>query len=164
MNSPDPAAQTLPFALTVYDVARFMRRAVDARVRTLGLSMAQWRTLAHLYRMEGCRQAALAEVLEIAPITLGRLLDRMCAQGLVERRPDPGDRRAFQLYLLPAARPLLDDVRSLSIKVMAEAMAGVPAERQTELLHWLSVVRSNLEALQPAGELPVADVVDEELP
>jgi MarR family transcriptional regulator for hemolysin len=88
----------------------------------------------------------------------------MCAQGLVERRPDPGDRRAFQLYLLPAARPLLDDVRSLSIKVMAEAMAGVPAERQTELLHWLSVVRSNLEALQPVGEPPVADVVDEESP
>jgi MarR family transcriptional regulator for hemolysin len=164
MNFPEPVAQSLPFGLTVYDVARFMRRAVDARVRSLGLSMAQWRTLAHLYRMEGCRQAALAEVLEIAPITLGRLLDRMCAQGLVERRPDPGDRRAFQLYLLPAARPLLDDVRILSIKVMAEAMTGVPAERQAELMHWLSVVRSNLEALQPKGEAPAADDVDEVMP
>lgn len=164
MNSPDSSARSLPFGLTVYDVARFMRRAVDARVRSLGLSMAQWRTLAHLYRMEGCRQAALAEVLEIAPITLGRLLDRMCAQGLVERRPDPGDRRAFQLHLLPAARPLLDEVRNLSIKVMEEAMTGVPADRQAELLHWLSVVRSNLEALQPAGDNAAADVVDEELP
>lgn len=164
MNSPDPGSQSLPFALTVYDVARFLRRAVDGRVRALGLSMAQWRTLAHLYRMEGCRQAALAEVLEIAPITLGRLLDRMCAQALVERRPDPSDRRAFQLYLLPAARPLLDEVRSLSIKVMAEAMTGVPPDRQVELLHWLSVVRSNLEALQPPGGGPLGDVVDEELP
>lgn len=143
----------LPFGLVVYDVARFMRRAVDQEARSLGLSMAQWRTLGHLHRMQGCCQAELAEVLEIAPITLGRLLDRMCAQGLVERRPHPGDRRAFQLFLLPAAKPLMEQLWAHSLKVREQAMAGVPTDRQTELLHWLSVVRSNLEAIQaPASD------------
>jgi len=142
---------TLPFGLVVYDVARFMRRAIDQEARSLGLSMAQWRTLGHLHRMEGCCQAELAEVLEIAPITLGRLLDRLCAQGMVERRPHPTDRRAFQLFLLPPARPLMQQLWSHSVRVREQAMAGVPADRQAELLRWLSVVRSNLEAIQSPG-------------
>ena len=144
-----PDSTALPFGLLVYDVARLMRRAVDREARSLGLSMAQWRTLGHLHRMEGCCQAELAEVLEIAPITLGRLLDRMCAQGLVERRPHPGDRRAFQLFLLPAAAPLMERLWIHSMKVRESAMSGVPADQQADLLRWLSVVRSNLEAIQP---------------
>ena len=165
MNARTAAAASLetaalPFGLVVYDVARFMRRALDQEARSLGLSMAQWRTLGHLHRMEGCCQAELAEVLEIAPITLGRLLDRLCAQELVERRPHPGDRRAFQLFLRPAARPLLQQLWSLSLKVREQAMAGVPADRQTELLHWLSVVRSNLEAIQPSGADCALDEVE----
>ena len=150
----------LPFGLVVYDVARFMRRALDQEARSLGLSMAQWRTLGHLHRMEGCCQAELAEVLEIAPITLGRLLDRLCAQHLVERRPHPADRRAFQLFLLPPARPLLQQLWSHSLKVREQAMSGVPAERQADLLHWLSLVRANLEAIQPEGPECAADDVE----
>lgn len=157
---PGPDSPTLPFGLVVYDVTRFMRRAIDQEARALGLSMAQWRTLGHLHRMEGCCQAELAAVLEIAPITLGRLLDRLCAQGMVERRPNPTDRRAFQLFLLPAARPLMQQLWSHSVRVREHAMAGVPPDRQAELLHWLSVVRSNLEAIQPPSSAGLTEALE----
>src|SRR3546814_7154100 len=102
--------QSIGFLLS--DVARLLRRNFTRRAQYLGLSQAQWQALAHLARREGVNQATLAESLEIQPVTLARLVDRLQEKGLVERRPDPADRRAFCLYLTPAAAPLLDRKRT----------------------------------------------------
>src|SRR3954447_25460282 len=90
----------------LHDVARLLRTRFDQRARVLGLSRAQWSVLAHLSRNEGIRQNALADILEVEPITLARLLDRLEESGMVERRVDPNDRRARRLFVCPAAPPL----------------------------------------------------------
>src|SRR5499433_2561733 len=105
--------RTLGFVL--HDVARLLRKRFEQRARAanLGLTRAQWQVLAYLARQEGINQATLAQLLEIEPITLTRLLDRLEAAELVERRPDPGDRRARVLYLTPSAEPLLARIYKL---------------------------------------------------
>jgi DNA-binding MarR family transcriptional regulator len=90
--------------LLVSDIARLLRRNMDRRLQSLGLTQAQWRAIARLARSEGMTQAALAESLEIQPITLTRLVDRMEKAGWVERRTHPLDRRAVQLYLAPRSQ------------------------------------------------------------
>src|SRR5947207_15571905 len=119
-NAPD---RTL--GLVLHDVARFLRKRFEQRAREadLPLTRAQWSVLAHLARQEGINQAALAQILEIEPITLVRLLDRLQAAGLVERRPDPNDRRARVLFLTAAAHPLLDRIWTLAAEVRQDAMA-----------------------------------------
>ncbi len=89
--------RTLGFLVS--DIARLLRRNMDRRLQSLGLTQAQWRAIVHLSRSEGMTQAMLAESLEIQPITLTRLIDRMESAGWVERRTHPLDRRAVQLYL-----------------------------------------------------------------
>ena len=89
------------------DVARSMRTYVDQRAREHGMTRAQWGALARLERQEGMSQAEMAEALEVQPITLLRLVDRLCEQNLVERRPHPHDRRANRLYLTDKGRATL---------------------------------------------------------
>src|SRR5260221_13840095 len=98
--------------LVLHDVARVLRKRFEQRARAaaLPLTRSQWSVLAHLSRQEGINQAALAQILEIEPITLVRLLDRLQAAGLVERRPDPTDRRARVLVLTPAPPPPLQRI------------------------------------------------------
>ena len=81
------------------EVGRLLRRNFNRRAQELGLTQAQWQALAHLSRKQGINQACLADLLEVQPITLARLIDRLAAAGWVERRPDPADRRAQRLYL-----------------------------------------------------------------
>ncbi len=100
--------------------------------------------LAHLARNEGINQAALAQILEIEPITLVRLLDRLQAAGLVERRPDSSDRRARVLYLTPAARPLLERIWTLAAVVREEAMAGLAEDEREQLFRMLLTIKANL--------------------
>src|SRR5262249_59315412 len=88
----------------VSDVARGMRTYIDQRAREHGMTRAQWGVLARLERREGMTQAEMAEALEIQPISLVRLIDRLCLHGLVERRPHPRDRRANRLYLTQKGR------------------------------------------------------------
>ena len=91
MLTPDELKRSFGFLL--HDVSRLLRTSFDRHARTIGLTRAQWRVLAHLSRNEGIKQVGLADILEIQPITLARLLDRLGADGWVERRPDPSDRR-----------------------------------------------------------------------
>src|SRR6185312_4930884 len=98
----------------LHDIARLMRKRFDQRARGLGLTRSQWQVLAHLARHEGINQAGLAEILELEPITVGRLIDRMEEAGWVERRPDPSDRRARLLYLSDKAQPVFARMRSLA--------------------------------------------------
>ena len=96
------------------DVSRLMRRRFDARAREIGLTRAQWRVLTQLRRREGINQTALAEIMEIEPISLGRHIDRLVEKDFVERRADPRDRRAWRLYLRPEVQPVLDRLRAIS--------------------------------------------------
>ena len=95
------------FAFTIMDVARLLKTYADQRARQFGISRAQWAVLIRIDRSEGLKQSELAEMLDLQPITLTRLLDRLADNGLIERRADPNDRRANRLYLKPAAKPLL---------------------------------------------------------
>lgn len=126
------------------DVSRLLRRRFDERARAIGVTRAQWRTLTVLSRREGATQGALADLLEVEPITLCRMIDRLADAGHVERRRDPGDRRAWNIYLTDRSRPLLDTLRGLADAVIADMLAGVDAAAQDRLTADLLSMRDNL--------------------
>lgn len=129
---------------TISDVGRLLRTYADQKARHFGQTRAQWAVLLRLERREGLKQSDLAEDLDLQPITLTRLVDRLCDNGLIERRPDPNDRRAKRLYLTPAARPLLDRI-SVQVEELAETvLAGVDADAMTKLMTQLGLARENL--------------------
>ena len=129
------------------DVSRLLRQRFDARARELGLTRAQWRVLAQLRRREGITQAALADILEIEPITLARHIDRLEAKGFIERRQDPTDRRARNLHLLKPVRPLMDQMRKLSDLTRREALKGIPESESEKLIDLLLHIKGNLNTL-----------------
>lgn len=133
-----------PLGLLIADVSRLMRRRFDERARVIGLTRAQWRTLVVLSRNEGSNQGKLAELLDVEPITLCRMVDRLEEAGHVERRRDPADRRAWLIYLTEAARPLLDDIRVIADELFEDALLGLDAAAREHLYDALSVIRSNL--------------------
>ena len=128
----------------VHDVARFLRKRFEQRARGLGLTRSQWSVLAHLARQEGLNQSALAEILEVEPITLARLIDRLEAAGWVERRGDPRDRRARLLFLAEKAHPMLARMWALGRETQEEAMAGLDPECRERLINTLLRIKANL--------------------
>lgn len=132
------------FGFLLHDIARMLRKNFTRRVHSLGLTQTQWQALAHLSRNEGIRQVALAEILEIQPISLARLVDRLQAAGWVERRPDPDDRRAFQLFLTEHAKPLLKQMWDTALQIRKEAMAGLSADHQAQMIEALCTIKWNL--------------------
>jgi MarR family transcriptional regulator for hemolysin len=144
------------FGFVLHDIARLMRKRYEQRARSLGVTRAQWQVLAHLQRHEGINQSGLAELLELEPITLARLVDRMEQAGLVERRNDPADRRAHRLYLKARAAPLLEQSRLVGEQVRAEAFAGIEEKERERLLALLLRVRGNLSERrgEEAGSAP----------
>lgn len=149
-RSSPPADDTLGYLVT--DVARLMAAGFDARARSLGVTRAQWSLIAALVRAEGASQAQLAELLQVTPISVGRLVDRMCRAGWVERRPEPGDRRAWGVFLTAKAHAIRPALRRLSRLTEAEALAALPATQRRKLLEGLATVRSTLAAGQAGGE------------
>src|SRR5829696_3818444 len=93
-------------AFLINDVGRMLRTLADQEARRCGMTRAQWAVLSRLRRSEGLKQTELADLLDLQPITLTRLIDRLCDSGLIERRADPNDRRAKRLFLTPAAKPV----------------------------------------------------------
>ena len=137
-------------AFLISDASRLIRRRFDARARAYGVSRAQWRVLFALSRSEGINQTGLAEYLEVETITLCRMVDRLADAGLVERRADPADRRAWRLHLTPAARPLLDQLTTLGDEVMADAVAGIDAGDLHAAVTVLTAIRSNVARVPDA--------------
>lgn len=133
-------------AFTINDVARLLKTYADQAARRYGATRAQWAVLSRLNRCEGLKQSELAELLDLQPISLTRLLDRLAENGLIERRPDPNDRRANRLYLTPAARPLLDQLTALGEEVMGQVLDGLDDKAAGRLLNDLDVMRENLRA------------------
>ena len=139
---------TIGFLLN--DAARLMRKDFERRTRPLGLTRAQWQTLFHLARNEGCNQATLADLLDVEPITIARTIDRLELNGLVERRPDPGDRRARLLFLGERAHPLLEQLRALGAETREIALAGIGEDERTLLMTLLTKMRANLSGRETA--------------
>jgi DNA-binding MarR family transcriptional regulator len=135
-------SQNLGFLL--HDVARLMRKRFEQNARELRLTRSQCQVLAHLARHEGIQQSGLAEILEVEPITLTRILDRLESGGLVERRPHPTDRRIRQLYLTAEAHPLLGDIFAIGADTRGEALEGVPESDRELLFQILTTMKANL--------------------
>lgn len=135
---------TLGFLLA--DVSRLMRRAFQQRLEGSSLTLAQARALVYVSRNEGVRQIDLAELLEVQPITLARLLDQLAKAGLVERRAAPADRRAFQIFLLPAAAQQLAAIERVAKAVRANALRGVSEQQAAGVMSALGKMRNNLAA------------------
>lgn len=141
--SHDPALRReVLFQLT--DVARAMRTHFDQRAREHGMTRAQWGVLLRLERREGMMQAEMAEALEVQPISLARLIDRLCEQKLVERRPHPSDRRANRLYLTAKGRATLAQLVPLGREVSGEVLESFTEKETTELLEKLLRIKRNI--------------------
>lgn len=137
-------AMTDTLGFLISDVSRLMRRRFDERARLIGATRAQWKTLVALSRNEGINQGGLAELLEVEPITLCRMIDRLEESGLVERRRDPADRRAWQIFLTDAAKPVLEQLRAYADTMFDAAFDGLDAAGRTQLTAALERVRTNL--------------------
>jgi MarR family transcriptional regulator for hemolysin len=132
------------FGLQVGETAHALRRDFDRRAAVLGVTRAQWRVLAKLSRRDGARQVDLAEALDVEPITLCRMVDRLEEAGLVERRRDALDRRAWNIFLTDRARPLIKDLQLLGAALHKDALAGIPPDEVRAAQAVLARVRENL--------------------
>lgn len=151
-----PVSVNREFAFMINDVARMLRTYADQEAAQFGITRAQWVVLARLERSEGLKQSELAEILDLQPISLTRLLDKLCDCGFIERRADPIDRRAKRLFLTPTARPLLEKLGGLGEDLMATALAGVERDGVERMVAHLGVVKENLrQAIQQRGAVGV---------
>ena len=142
MASMEPNAPTLGFLL--HDVARLLRKRFEQNARGSGLTRSQWQVLAYLAQNEGINQSGLADLLEIEPITLGRIVDKLQTLALIERHPHPSDRRVWLLHLTPAARSKLTQLRRLGDVTRGEALTGVSEADTERLLKTLQALKTNL--------------------
>jgi DNA-binding MarR family transcriptional regulator len=134
------------FAFEVTETALAIRRAFDRRAAALGVTRAQWRLLSRLARDNGQRQVDLAEALDVEPITLCRIVDRLSESGFVERRPDPADRRAWRIHLTERAEPVVAELKTLSDGFHDDILAGIAPAEQAEVRRVLEQVRANIIA------------------
>ena len=139
-TNPENAA----FGLLIRDVSRLIRKRFEHKVGMAGFTQAQWSVIYVLAHREGANQAALAKMLDIEPITLVGLLDKLEAAGLVERRPSPSDRRARLLYLTAKAQPLLKKIEAVRAELSEEAFADISEPQQKHIIDMLQLVKNNL--------------------
>jgi len=151
--SPDSVSDTSVSRL-VAEIARLFSRDFGARVRDYGLTHTQWQALAVLSRNEGIKQAELAELLQIQPVSLCHLIDRMEVAGWVERRRAPNDRRAIQLYLTPKVEPLVGKMTEAASLTREAALFDLDAGEREQLFRLLQRVKANLSRDNPLATQP----------
>jgi MarR family transcriptional regulator for hemolysin len=126
--------------------SRLLRNYIDQRAKSRGSTRAQWIVLFRLREQEGLSQVVdLADVLELQPISLVRLLDRLVEHGLVERRHDPRDRRANRLFLTASGRQLVDDLDTLRDSIATEVLQDVPSESIQTSLETLRDIKERIK-------------------
>src|SRR5690348_12296342 len=131
------------------DTSRRYTRRFEERAQVLSLTLPQCRALLYLESNEGVSQKRLSELTELEPMTLVRILDRMEADGWVQRRFDPADRRAHTLWLTPKSRPVLEHIERLIAETRAETLQGLSSEERARLIELLGRVHANLSSLPP---------------
>lgn len=141
------------FAFELAETARLIKREANRRAAILGATKAQWRVLARLHRAGGnVRQVELAEALDVEPITLCRMIDRLEEAGLVERRRDESDRRAWRLFLTGEATPVLAKLEQMGIAFNADILTGISEEDRAAALRVLARIRGNLDQIEQGIE------------
>jgi DNA-binding MarR family transcriptional regulator len=128
----------------IHDVQRLLRKRFEARASGLGLSSAQWRLMVRVAKEAGVTQARLAELLEIEPISVSRLVDRMEEGGWIERRSDAADRRVRMIFPTDKANAAYAEVKSLAGEVYEESLTGVSLEERRILIRALDAMAQNL--------------------
>src|SRR3954451_15181943 len=136
--------EKVTFGFLVNDVTRLMRKLFDRRAARFGLTRAQWRALKRVHHGEGITQNELAEYLEMEPIAIGRVIDRLQKAAFVERRADPQDRRVWRLHLLPKAHGVLDDMEQIGGELFKQSQRGVAAADMKILLDVFTRMKQNL--------------------
>ncbi|MEY3915533.1 MAG: hypothetical protein RLZZ103_1032 [Pseudomonadota bacterium] len=126
------------------DAARLLRRSFDERARVSEVTRPQWRVLALLKRFDGSTQVNLADMLDVEPITLSRMVDRLQAAGLVERRADTSDRRMWRLHLTAEGEQKIEALRPTTLALFDDALAGLDPAERLKLEAMLNIIRSNL--------------------
>jgi MarR family transcriptional regulator for hemolysin len=139
----------------LYDVARLMRTRFDRWARTYGMTRAQGVILARLARQPGMTQNEMAALCEVEPITVGRLVDRLEARGLLERRLDPSDRRIRRLHLLPASEPILKEIQRYKNELFREVTEGLDEATVDLVTSALLRMKSQL-TMEPAAKIAAA--------
>jgi len=140
------------FIAQLVESSRLLRNYIDHRAKARGTTRAQWIVLFRLREQEGLSQVDLADVLELQPISLVRLLDRLVEHGLLERRPDPRDRRANRLFLTRTGRRLVDDLDSLRDAIAGDVLRDVSDKHVESGLNTLREVKDRIKALGEEAE------------
>ena len=149
---PPRGSVDMNFLFTLGEVQRMLRAYADKQASRFGITRAQWAVLAKVERYEGMKQSELAEHMEMQPITLTRLIDRLCERDWIERRGDETDRRVNRLYLKKAARPLLSKLGGLRSEITATALEGINPSDAQRLLGQLETIKENIRnAIQHPG-------------
>lgn len=148
--------EDISFGYLLSDVTLLFRKHFDRRAVKFGLTRAQWRATKVLYHREGLRQTELAEFLEMEPIAVGRVIDRLQAAGFVERRHDPKDRRAWRLHTTERARVIVDDMELIARDLRKDATVGIDYDELEQALAVINRIKENLLALDqtPAEPAP----------
>ncbi|MEO4001130.1 MarR family transcriptional regulator [Mesorhizobium sp. CAU 1732] len=135
----------------ISDVARLLRAEFDRRTSDagLGLSPGEARALSHVARAGSVRQSVLAERMGVEAMTLSTYVDKLEARGLVERTPDPSDRRAKLVGITDAAEPVLEDIIRISAALRSDMSGGLAPEKVDELREMLKQIRANLVEMKP---------------
>lgn len=153
------------FGFLLTDTARLLRKLIDRRLQPFGLTRAQWAILAILASRDGLSQSELADGLEIERSTVGRLIDHVQANGWIERRSMPSDRRLWRVHLTEQARPMIARVMDVILATRAEMLRGLDADRERQLSDGLAFIKANLHAaLDADGPKAAADHGDGPLP
>ena len=132
------------------ETSRMLRRQFNRHAAAVGATSAQWRAMFRLSREPGMKQVELAERLDVEPITAGRTIDRLEEAGLVERRRDPVDRRAWRLFLTDKATPMIERLKHVAEEVLAGAVAGIDANEVAAMRKTLQRIRENVSAIEGA--------------
>jgi len=138
----------IPFGYLLSDVTLLFRKHFDRRAVRFGLTRAQWRAIKMLHHRDNLRQTELAEVLEMEPIAVGRVIDRLQAAGFVERHADPSDRRAWRLHLTEQSRSVIDGMQEISSGLRKDATAGIDGAELAQALAVIGRIKDNLQALE----------------
>ncbi|MHB1057332.1 MAG: MarR family winged helix-turn-helix transcriptional regulator [Rhodanobacter sp.] len=147
--------EDISFGYLLSDVTLLFRKHFDRRAVKFGLTRAQWRATKVLYHREGLRQTELAEFLEMEPIAVGRVIDRLQAAGFVERRPDPKDRRAWRLYVTEQARVIVGDMEIIARDLRKDVTRGIGYDELQQALAVIGRIKDNLQALEQGdGDTP----------
>lgn len=146
------ATPDLSFGYLLNDVTLLFRKHFDRRAVRFGLTRAQWRAIKCLHHREGIRQTELAEFLEMEPIAVGRVIDRLQAAGFVERRTDPNDRRCWRLHATDKAHAVMDDMQEIAHGLRADATCDIELTELKQMIGVLERVKQNLQALDVASE------------